>query len=404
MSWTHPAAFREITWHHGHHLRPDLRHRKRRRRKRGTMVDPAKRVVINELVCEGCGDCSVQNNCISVEPLETEFGRKRTINQSTCNKDFSCVKGFCPSLSRSKAANCASRPKGKAAAAPDGRALPPADPDYAGVGLGHHRRRCRRHGVITIGQLLGVAAHLEGKGIVTQDAAGLAQKGEQPGAMCLLPRRGCHPHHPRRAGADLVIGCDPVVVAGKETCCACALDAPVALNAHGTPTAAFVTNPDWRNPVEDCPHEIGRAVGDGSLGTLLRRRHGHAAAGRQHLHQPIMLGYAWQKGWIPLEWESCCAPSSSTPCCGSQQGGFEWGACRHRSRCRAARAGPGRRWSSWAPRNQASVDELVARRKDFSLPTKMPLYAAQYVGFVAVRRAEQALAERKPTDDGKTLP
>ncbi|HNT40026.1 MAG TPA: indolepyruvate ferredoxin oxidoreductase family protein, partial [Rubrivivax sp.] len=146
---------------------------KRRRRKRGTLATPARTVLINELVCEGCGDCSVQSNCLSVEPVETEFGRKRQINQSTCNKDFSCVKGFCPSFvtieggtrkapAREKRGDLASMPP-----LPE-PALPLAGEAYgilvAGVG---------GTGVITIGQLLGMAAHLEGKGVVTQDAGGL---------------------------------------------------------------------------------------------------------------------------------------------------------------------------------------------------------------------------------------
>ncbi|HET9644269.1 MAG TPA: indolepyruvate ferredoxin oxidoreductase family protein, partial [Burkholderiaceae bacterium] len=146
---------------------------KRRRRKRGKAVDPAKRVMINELVCEGCGDCSVQSNCLSVEPVETEFGRKRRINQNSCNKDFSCVKGFCPSFVTVEGGELK---KPARAGGPDPFALPeipepslPLAEEAWGVvvaGVGGT-------GVITIGQLLGMAAHLEGKGIVTQDAAGL---------------------------------------------------------------------------------------------------------------------------------------------------------------------------------------------------------------------------------------
>jgi indolepyruvate ferredoxin oxidoreductase len=160
---------------------------KRRRRKRGTMADPAVRVMINELVCEGCGDCGVQSNCMSVEPLETEFGRKRTINQSTCNKDISCVKGFCPSFVTVEGGSLKKKAKGVSRMALPALELPePKLPDtthawgmvVAGVG---------GTGVITIGQLLGMAAHIEGKGIVTQDAAGLAQKG---GATWLRPHRG----------------------------------------------------------------------------------------------------------------------------------------------------------------------------------------------------------------------
>ncbi|MEY4414486.1 MAG: hypothetical protein RIQ53_1779, partial [Pseudomonadota bacterium] len=150
---------------------------KRRRRKRGTMADPARRVVINEAVCEGCGDCSVQSNCLSVEPVETEFGRKRRINQNSCNKDFSCVKGFCPSFVTVEGGQLKKpqrQKKGDLAALPPlpDPVLPVAEAAWGIVvgGVGGT-------GVITIGQLLGMAAHLEGKGVITQDSAGLAQKG-----------------------------------------------------------------------------------------------------------------------------------------------------------------------------------------------------------------------------------
>ncbi len=165
---------------------------KRRRRKRGTMEDPARRVVINELVCEGCGDCSVQSNCLSVEPIETEFGRKRRINQNTCNKDYSCLKGFCPSfvtveggkLKSGKKGGGSSRPKLSSVGTPPDPVLPVAERPWgivvAGVG---------GTGVITIGQLLGMAAHLEGKGIVTQDC-------RRPGAE---GRRDLEPHPDRQS-------------------------------------------------------------------------------------------------------------------------------------------------------------------------------------------------------------
>src|SRR5205807_1214405 len=148
---------------------------KRRRRKRGQFPDPDKRVIINELVCEGCGDCGVQSNCVSVQPLETEFGRKRTIDQSSCNKDFSCLKGFCPSFVTVEGAKLK---RGKGVEAPaDLPAVPePTHPEIAqtysiivtGVG---------GTGIVTIGGVLGMAAHLEGKGIGIIDQAGLAQKG-----------------------------------------------------------------------------------------------------------------------------------------------------------------------------------------------------------------------------------
>ncbi len=149
---------------------------KRRRRKRGKLADPAKRVVINELVCEGCGDCSVQSNCLSVEPIETEFGRKRRINQNSCNKDYSCVKGFCPSFITVEGGQL-KKPKKESRIDPFTLAtLPQPMLPLSLDELGRDRAwgivvaGVGGTGVITIGSLLGMAAHLEGKGVVTQDS------------------------------------------------------------------------------------------------------------------------------------------------------------------------------------------------------------------------------------------
>jgi indolepyruvate ferredoxin oxidoreductase len=223
---------------------------KRRRRKRGTMVDPAKRVVINELVCEGCGDCGVQSNCLSVEPLETEFGRKRTINQSTCNKDYSCVKGFCPSFVTVEGGQLKKKAKGQRCLAVELGALPePVLPVRLVQAWGIVVAGVGGTGVITIGQLLGVAAHLEGKGIVTQDAGGLAQKGGATWSHVLIGETQDDIRTTRvsMAAADLIIGCDPIVTAGKETVLRMREGRThVALNSQGTPTAAFVKNANWR--------------------------------------------------------------------------------------------------------------------------------------------------------------
>ncbi len=242
---------------------------KRRRRKRGTLVDPAKRVVINELVCEGCGDCGVQSNCLSVEPLETEFGRKRQINQSTCNKDYSCVKGFCPSFVTVEGGQLKKKGKGKGASPFELGALPepvlPALTQAWGIvvaGVGGT-------GVITIGQLLGVAAHLEGKGIVTQDAGGLAQKGGATWSHVLIgaTQDDIRTTRVSMAAADLIIGCDPIVTAGKETVLRMREGRThVALNAQGTPTAAFVKNANWQNPSDQCVADITQAVGEAGVG------------------------------------------------------------------------------------------------------------------------------------------
>ena len=189
---------------------------KRRRRKKKEVVDPPKRVVINEEVCEGCGDCGVQSNCVSVMPLETELGRKRTIDQSSCNKDYSCVKGFCPSFVTVEGGQLR-KPSKRTAGAPANLPAPvlptlsrPYNVLITGVG---------GTGVVTIGALMGMAAHIESKGVVILDMAGLAQKG---GAVMSHVRLAAHPeaiHSARVANgqADLVLGCDLMVAASKDT-------------------------------------------------------------------------------------------------------------------------------------------------------------------------------------------
>ena len=282
---------------------------KRRRRKRGTMVDPAIRVMINEEVCEGCGDCGVQSNCLSVEPLETELGRKRTINQSTCNKDTSCLKGFCPSFvtveggqfkkKASKAAHTLSPTELGALPEPT---LPdtthPWGTVVAGVG---------GTGVITIGQLLGMAAHIEGKGIVTQDAAGLAQKGGATWSHILVAnaQQDIRTTRVSMAAADVILGCDPIVTASKETLLRMREGRThVALNSSSTPTAAFVKNGNWQNPSEQCLTEITKQVGSAGVSAFDADLLAKQLMGDTIYVNPMILGYAWQKGWIPMHRES----------------------------------------------------------------------------------------------------
>src|SRR5688572_25793501 len=184
---------------------------KRRRRKRNEFPDPAVRAVINEMVCEGCGDCSVKSNCLSVEPLETEFGRKRVINQSSCNKDYSCVKGFCPSFVTVEGGKLRKGKAGSRAveAFPVPEPAVPALSERYGIlvtGIGGT-------GVITIGQIVGMAAHLEGKGVAVLDMSGLAQKyGAVMSHVQLAPSAAeIHATRLDTGGASLLIGCDPGV-------------------------------------------------------------------------------------------------------------------------------------------------------------------------------------------------
>jgi indolepyruvate ferredoxin oxidoreductase len=283
---------------------------KRRRRKRGTMVDPAVRVVINEAVCEGCGDCSSQSNCLSVEPLETELGRKRSINQSTCNKDQSCVKGFCPSFVTVEGGQL--RKKNKTDRRDPAQLGELPDPEMpsltSGVypgGYGIVVAGVGGTGVITIGQLLGMAAHLEGKGIVTQDSAGLAQKGGATWSHVLIAQQQDEIRTTRvsTAAADLILGCDPIVTAGKETMVRMRPGRTrVAINGLATPTAAFVKNGAWANPSDSCLEDILQAVGNEpkNMGAFDANQVSTQLLGDSIFINPMVMGFAWQRGWIPL--------------------------------------------------------------------------------------------------------
>ncbi|MEG0445213.1 MAG: indolepyruvate ferredoxin oxidoreductase family protein [Comamonas sp.] len=365
---------------------------KRRRRKRGTMSTPDKTVIINELVCEGCGDCSVQSNCLSVEPVETEFGRKRRINQNSCNKDYSCVKGFCPSFvtveggtlkkpKKEKKGNLDSMP-----AIPD-PVLPVAEQAWgivvAGVG---------GTGVITIGSLLGMAAHLEGKGVITQDAAGLAQKGGSTWSHIQIANRADAIYTTKvdMAKADLVIGCDPIVAATPTTM---AVMQPgrtfIALNTHASPTAAFVGNPDWQSPDTRCVAVLAQTVGQDSVGSFDAEKAASALLGDSIYANPMMLGYAWQKGRVPLTHASLMrAMELNGVQVANNQAAFEWGRrCAHD--LNAVRA---LYQASQVIQfvKKPSLEEMLAKRVEFLTGYQNAAYAQTYQDFVAQVRAAEA--------------
>ena len=374
---------------------------KRRRRKRGSLVDPAKRVVINELVCEGCGDCGVQSNCLSVEPLETEFGRKRQINQSTCNKDYSCVKGFCPSFVTVEGGQLKKKAKGKHPSPFDLGTLPepviPSTHCFGGNVWGIVVAGVGGTGVITIGQLLGVAAHLEGKGIVTQDAGGLAQKGGATWSHVLIgtTQDDIRTTRVSMAAADLIIGCDPIVVANKETVLRMREGRThVALNSNAMPTAAFVTNADWQNPAEACVGAVVKAVGASAVGLVNADAAATKLLGDSIYTNPMMLGYAWQKGWIPLEKVSLMrAIELNAVAVENNKTAFEWGR-------RAAHDGvafekllnPGQVVTLT---KRTPLDEVIAKRVAFLTDYQNAAYAENYQAFVQKVRAVDTAAGEK---------
>ncbi len=277
---------------------------KRRRRKRGTFPDPPKRVFINEAVCEGCGDCSTQSNCVSVQPVETALGRKRRIDQSACNKDFSCLKGFCPSfvtihggaprkVKPPVRAEKFDPAEGLAAPAP----LPIEHPyGILVTGIGGT-------GVITIGALLGMAAHLEGKGCTVLDSTGLSQKN---GAVMSHVRIAATPEEIHAArivpgAARLVLACDMVVAAGAEAFAAMEPGVTRAVvNSAVTPTAGFVTNNEIDFQEAAMQRRIRDAVGAGNAEFVAATTLATALLGDSIATNLFMLGYAFQKGLIPL--------------------------------------------------------------------------------------------------------
>jgi indolepyruvate ferredoxin oxidoreductase len=374
---------------------------KRRRRKRGKLATPDKRVVINEAVCEGCGDCSVQSNCLSVEPVETPFGRKRRINQNSCNLDYSCVKGFCPSFVTVEGGTL-KKPKKESRGDPF--ALPPI-PEPAlpmaerawGVVVGG----VGGTGVITIGQLLGMAAHLEGKGVVTQDAGGLAQKGGATWSHIQIANRAeaIYTTKVDTAQADLVIACDSIVGASKVTLATMQSGRTfVALNTHGTPTAAFVRNADWQFPGGHCEAAIRASVGDEGLGAFDAEQVATQLLGDSIYTNPLLLGFAWQRGRVPLSHPALMrAIELNGVQVDNNKAAFEWGRrCAHDL---AAVQSLFKAQQVIQFVKKPSLDELIASRVDFLTGYQDAAYASRYKAFVdKVRAAEKPLASTQLTE------
>ena len=365
---------------------------KRRRRKRGRFPDPAKRVFINDLVCEGCGDCSRTSNCLSVVPIETEFGRKRTIDQSSCNKDYSCINGFCPSfvtvhggeLKKHKA-----RGLGKTELpALSEPARPALDAPYGilvtGVG---------GTGVVTIGALLGMAAHLEQKGCTVLDMTGLAQKGGAVYSHVRIARKPDEIHAVRIAagGANLLLGCDLVVSASHDALSKLELGLSRAIvNSHETITGDFTRNPDLSFPSREMQRSIAEAAGDDNVEFLNATRLATALLGDSIASNLFMLGFAYQRGLVPLSAEAIeRAIALNGVAVEFNLDAFRWGRrtavdlefVRTRA-IQPAAVPPSHRLSE-------TLDQVVSRRAAFLTDYQNAAYAARYAARVErVREAE----------------
>src|SRR3954462_15626991 len=373
---------------------------KRRRRKRGTFPDPEKRVIINELVCEGCGDCGVKSNCVSVQPLETEFGRKRTIDQSSCNKDFSCVKGFCPSF---VTVHGAQLKRGKGVAG-DQEVVALPEPAHPKLGRTYNIivTGVGGTGIVTIGGILGMAAHLEGKAVGVIDMQGLAQKG---GAVYSHMRIAERPEdipaiRIAAGGADLVLGGDMVVAGNKKLLAAVKHGATKMLvNTAEVLPGDFTRNADFSLPTERLKRAILADAGREKTHFIDATRAATALFGASVGANIFFVGYAYHLGAIPVAATSIeRAIELNGEAVDMNKAAFEWGRrAVVEPAVVEALVKPAPEATSDARTLSQSFDEVVTRRVAFLTAYQNAAYAARYRRLV--EKAQAAEAARTP---GKT--
>jgi indolepyruvate ferredoxin oxidoreductase len=366
---------------------------KRRRRKRHTYPDPDKRVIINELVCEGCGDCGVQSNCVSVQPLDTEWGRKRTIDQSSCNKDFSCVKGFCPSFVTVHGAQL--KKGGGVAADHDLPTLP--DPKLPVIAQTYNIivTGVGGTGIVTIGGILGMAAHLEGRGVGVLDMAGLAQKGGAVFSYIRFAEKPEDIHAIRVAAgrADLVLGGDIVVAGTRKILAAVKHGATtMVVNTAEFLPGEFTRNADFSLPTERLKRTITADAGADKTHFIDASRMAIALFGQSLGANMFLVGYAYQLGAVPL---SAAAIERAIELNGEavamNTAAFHWGRRMVVDRARVEElAKPAAAKSSDARRLSESFDETVERRVQFLTAYQDAAYAARYQDWVAKALAAEA--------------
>ena len=366
---------------------------KRRRRKRGLFPDPPKRLFINDLVCEGCGDCTVQSNCLSVEPLETEWGRKRAINQSSCNKDYSCVEGFCPSFVSVHGGHLrkleASAGGGPGVDIPDPQ-LPAVAGAYgilvAGVG---------GTGVVTIGQILGMAAHLEGKGVSVLDFTGLAQKGGGVLSHIRISRNPDSDHPARIAAgrADLLLAGDMVMAIAPEVERAVVAGRTMGvINSKPIPTAAMIADADAPSPVAAERQRIVELLGKGRCDFVDASDAAERLVGNSIASNMFLLGDGWQMGGVPLDRQSIRqAIRLNGVSIEANLAAFEWGRLAAHDRAAFdALTGP---LPGDRPALTQSLDDVIDKRAAFLAAYQDAAYGGRYRALVArVRKAEAATA------------
>ena len=366
---------------------------KRRRRKRGTFPDPVKRVIINESVCEGCGDCGVQSNCVSIQPVETEFGRKRTIDQSSCNKDFSCAKGFCPSF---VTVHGAEAKKGKALqAVADISGLPdPVIPEIghtynvliAGIG---------GTGIVTVGAILGMACHIEKKGVGLIDMAGLAQKGGEVFSHMRIARKpeDIHSIRVHAGSADLVLSGDIVIAGGKKALASMRPETKVVVNTAEMLPGQFTRNADFSLPSERLKRAIVSHASRETTHLVDAQRLATALMGNSIASNLFLVGYAYQIGALPLSAEAIeRAIELNGEAVKMNVTAFRWGRIAAHDLARVEALVRPAAAPLAAERLSETLDEAIARRVTFLTAYQNATYAKRYQDLVTRVRAREAAA------------
>ena len=363
---------------------------KRRRRKKGEYPDPAQRLFINAAVCEGCGDCGVQSNCTAILPLETEFGRKRVIDQSSCNKDYSCAKGFCPSfvtvsggrLKQSKTGDLRQEAAEAFGLLPS-PSIPTCEMPFNILinGIGGT-------GVITIGALMGMAAHLEGKGVSVLDMTGMSQKNGSVTSHVRIAATAQAIRAQRIATgeADLILGCDMLTAGSHEAISKMRPGRTRAVvNLHQQPPGQFAKQPDWQFPLAEVKALIQDAV-DQQADFIDATQLATALMGDTIATNLFMLGYAWQRGAVPLSEAALLrAIEMNGVAVDANKSSFLWGrrAAVDLARVQAI-ATPAQPVLLHMPQ---TLEQILKRRVAFLTDYQDSAYAAQFASFVTLVRA-----------------
>ena len=385
---------------------------KRRRRKKGEMVDPPQRMFINEAVCEGCGDCGMASNCTAILPLETPWGRKRQIDQSSCNKDYSCLQGFCPSFvtvlggqprkSRGLAKDAGHAGNDLAAALPE-PILPALDRPWnifvTGIG---------GTGVITIGALIGTAAHIDGHLASVLDMTGMSQKNGSVTSHIRLALPGAPLHAQRIATgeADLILGCDMLTAASQEAVSKTQPGRTRALvNGHEQPIGPFARQPDWHFPTAETQCLLQEALA-GEVEYVDAHRMAQVLLGDAVMANMLLLGHAWQRGWVPvsaaalqrsIELNGVAVPANLTAFALGRRlaADPEWVKARMAEQTEQVVAMP-------APRE--SLQALMARHESFLTDYQNTAYARRYRQWVEQVQGAEERAAREGVDQAASLP